>query len=268
MLSSKSLEILAIIGDLALETGAFAARKVSKICFAQHGGTRRAYTELLRRLEANELIIVEQIDSADPEDWVLRLTATGTQKHSPASPLRAWESPWDGLWRMLTFDLPAHDHSARSRLRSWLEELRFGKLQGSVWINHRSLSEIKRSFATLKVPPNAIVCMEGTFWDKGNEGQYVEKAWRLSAAQDAYSKYLKFLDQLQMPAPSFQTYQKWRSQERPLWNHALSLDPLLPRDLWNRCRRGANLALEAESRRAAAKRAWSETIPHWTDLSP
>ncbi len=266
MQGSKSLEIIGILSDLALYGGSLATSKLAKLCFAGHGGSPRAYATLLKRLEANGLIELDKSGSTDPKDWVPQLTSNGMEAHAPPSPEQSWNAGWDGKWRLLTFDLPTHDSLSRNRLRGWLKALRFGKVQGSVWINHRSLAEIRQSFAQQNVPPDGILCMEGTFWAEGSSKEYIEKAWPLDQMQKTYADYLQFLDSNASVTTSFPAYQTWKAKEKRLWNLALSLDPLLPQEIWTQTNRGPNLALAAEQRRRQAIQAWQDTADQWTDL--
>lgn len=263
----KSLEIIYTLSDLAFYGGSLASSKLAKVCFAGHGGSPRAYSTLLKRLESNGLIKLDKSRSKDPKDWVPQLTSNGIDAHTPLSPHQSWNTGWDGQWRLLSFDLPTHDSLSRNRLRTWLKNLRFGKVQGSVWINHRSLTEIRQSFAQQNVPPDSILCIEGSFWTEASSRQYLEKAWPLDQMQKAYADYLKFLDSHTSVTPSLEAYLIWKNQEKHLWNVALTLDPLLPREIWSQTDRGPNLALEAEQRRRQATQSWHETVDQWTDLA-
>jgi len=53
-------------------------------------------------------------------------------------PPRELKKPWDGKWRLVSFDVPTCDNSKRAFLRGLLKEFGFYKLQGSVWVcpNH------------------------------------------------------------------------------------------------------------------------------------
>lgn len=43
--------------------------------------------------------------------------------------------PWDGLWRVVTFDIPESHRTARSALRRLLKQLGFKQLHLSVWVH-------------------------------------------------------------------------------------------------------------------------------------
>ncbi|MDQ8188189.1 PaaX family transcriptional regulator C-terminal domain-containing protein [Pelagicoccus sp. SDUM812002] len=257
------MELITILADLSAYGVTLASGQLAKICLEAYGGSNRAYLNLLRRLEKSGHISVESRSNAGDSAWVPNLTAAGESATRSPSPFAAWESAWDGKWRLLTFDLPSHASNARFELRDWLKTLRFGKLQGSVWISHRALPEVESSFAALRVSADSVVCMEGIFWSCGDDASYVVKAWPLYKIQAAYSDYLSFLDTKIELSRTLTAYQAWRARERSLWDAALKNDPLLPKELWPTKRLGANLALEAEARREDAVRNWLEAAQNW-----
>jgi phenylacetic acid degradation operon negative regulatory protein len=48
--------------------------------------------------------------------------------------------PWDGKWRVLTFDIPEESHDQRDRLRGLLKKNNFVKLQASVFVHPYALN--------------------------------------------------------------------------------------------------------------------------------
>ncbi|EDY85269.1 PaaX-like protein C-terminal domain [Verrucomicrobiia bacterium DG1235] len=263
MRGPKSLDLMMILADLSLEGLELASAQIARICQNTFGGSNRSYMNLLRRLEKSGLITVEPEDSDAKTRWVPKLTNAGITSNSQPSPRTAWEVEWDGKWSLLTFDLPTHAGKARKQLRKWLTSLRFGKLQGSVWVSHRKLSEIENSLEEIELDPESVVCIEGSFWNAPNQDHYVEKAWQLDRMQALYAEYLRFVERETGTETSLLDYQKWRTCEKQLWSAAVELDPLLPRELWPQKSRGPNLALDAESKRQQALENWLENAPHW-----
>jgi len=265
MKGPRSLEIISLLADLGFYGVTIASSQLAKICLEAYGGSNRAYITLLRRLEKSGHISLESNPQigGNSSSWVPRLTAKGKAVIGSPSPLTAWESKWDGKWRLITFDLPSHDSKARFRLRERLKMLRFGKLQGSVWISHRNLPELETSFAKLNVDSHSILCIEGNFWNSPSPQSYVENAWPLNHLQSAYSNYLRFLDTYDRTEKNLKNYQSWSSQEQSLWSAALKDDPLLPQELWPQNRLGNNLALEAEARRTSEYKNWLSSAPNW-----
>lgn len=252
-----------ILADLSLEGTSLAAGQLAKICLKAFGGSNRSYMNLLRRLEKRGLITVELEGSEDKAQWVPKLTAAGVSATVNQSPQAAWQQTWNGKWTMLTFDLPTYATKERGQLRRWLKKLRFGMLQGSVWISHRPLSEIETSFAEMELSPNSVIAMEGEFWSKANNELYVEKAWQLDKMQSAYSDYLAFLDKNPIRDKTLPTYKSWRIREKAVWETATAADPLLPEELWPKKRAQQNRALEAEARRKQALATWLTSAANW-----
>lgn len=252
-----------ILADVSLEGISLTSEQMAKICRKAFGGSNRSYANLLRRLEKNGLISIAAPNPESKERWVPNLTTAGITATSELSPQAAWDTPWDEKWVLLTFDLPTHANKDRSQLRRWLQALRFGKLQGSVWVSPKPLLDIEKALDEIEVDPKSLVCMEGVFWSNASNDQYVEKAWPLDLVQAAYSDYLKFLDLKPQREKTLEKYLTWRSDEKRLWAAALEIDPLLPKKLWPLKRRESNLALEAESRRQVELKGWLRNAMQW-----
>ena len=45
------------------------------------------------------------------------------------------DSSWDGLWRIVIFDIPEYSNKDRDRIRRLIKQLGFMHLQHSVWIH-------------------------------------------------------------------------------------------------------------------------------------
>ena len=74
---------------------------------------------------------------------ILRLTRAGsdwTLKH-----LADDEEKWDGIWRLVVFDIPESHRRVRDVLRRRLKEWGFKKWQKSVWASRKPLIEALRS---------------------------------------------------------------------------------------------------------------------------
>jgi phenylacetic acid degradation operon negative regulatory protein len=41
---------------------------------------------------------------------------------------------WDGIWRVVIFDIPESNRTVRDIVRDWLKRLGFARLQQSVWV--------------------------------------------------------------------------------------------------------------------------------------
>jgi DNA-binding transcriptional regulator PaaX len=61
-------------------------------------------------------------------------------------PERLWKQPWEGIWFTLAYDIAEADRPHRVAVKRWLQRLRCGCLQRSVWITPR---DIRADFADL-----------------------------------------------------------------------------------------------------------------------
>ncbi len=83
---------------------------------------------------------LEKLETRDSEGRRLRsffrLTSLGQEKLAgePKSPPLKSRLTWDGLWRLLIFDIPEEEKDKREYLRHELKRRSFYMLQLSVWI--------------------------------------------------------------------------------------------------------------------------------------
>lgn len=96
------------------------------------------------------------IEKGIMEDKVcIRLTELGLKKldgmrqrskENAISKIRPQESRWDGLWRVVIFDIPEQNKRIRQSLRIGLRMLEFKLLQKSVWISKTNCTKELRSY--------------------------------------------------------------------------------------------------------------------------
>lgn len=53
---------------------------------------------------------------------------------------------WDGIWRLVIFDIPEENRLVRDLLRYKLKEWGFTKIQMSVWVTKRNCTQVMRKF--------------------------------------------------------------------------------------------------------------------------
>ena len=201
-------------------------------------------------------------DSRETGSWVAKLTQAGKnllKDHSlRESP---WSESWDGVWRMLTFDLPQEARDQRHQLKIWLKERRFGGLQGSVWITPHPCEHWLPKLLKIKIDPRAVVIMEGRPIGNLKDSDLVKKAWDFDKINGLYRDYLRFLSssgvQRGEEASLEKQFASWYAEEAELWRAAYELDPLLPDAL---CPKGYMGRKAFESRKQA--------LANWGDLAP
>jgi DNA-binding transcriptional regulator PaaX len=89
------------------------------------------------RLQKRGLIVFE----AKEGRRYVRLTPAG-QRYLEGSLMPRAPVRWDGMWRMVIFDIPEKRKAARHRLRDALSRIGFLRLQHSVWIYPHDCEEI------------------------------------------------------------------------------------------------------------------------------
>ena len=118
-----------------------------------HSIDRKQLYQLLRRFHANEMI--ESI-RRNEEQEVSRLTKTGAAR---IHELRMYtlsipqKPKWDGMWRMVMFDIPEERRKHRDMLRERLISLGFVEFQQSVFVYpYPCRSEINYIINVLRIP--------------------------------------------------------------------------------------------------------------------
>ena len=94
---------------------------------------RRRIREALERLRKRRLVVFEQRG----HETYIRVTEEGRQHLRQLDfDAMTFERPkrWDGVWRIIIFDIPEKKASQRKSLRDKFHELGFYQLQKSAWI--------------------------------------------------------------------------------------------------------------------------------------
>ena len=229
-LGSKSrylLELLAAMGLETIETAIGAPYFYKAVCCSSEKNLRRR----AKTLSDKGWIVWD--DSRESGKWVAKITRAGRSAiNDNIDPEKLWDAPWDGNWHILSFDLPQDRSRERQALRAWLKKLRFGRLQGSVWITPRDLGDWELQIAKLKVDPTAVIFIKGGFKGASNTKDYVKRAWNFELINNHYKSYLNFLSEGKPQIVSADAFANWFREETALWRVALESDPLLPKELW------------------------------------
>lgn len=94
---------------------------------------QRKFMLALRKLKKNRLIILQEESGGK---FLVKLTERGRHKKKEflfqdlQIPI---PSQWDGVWRIVIFDIPRSKNKGRNALREKLKSLGFTQLQESVW---------------------------------------------------------------------------------------------------------------------------------------
>lgn len=180
---------------------------------------------LTRRLaELERLKCIERHPEPDLER-VVRLTAIGRRiALGGRDPMTQWSRPWDGLWRIVLFDLPVHQTKLRQQLLRVLRRSHFGYLQNSVWITPDASVTVKGLLGEARVEPEAFLVVESRPAAGETDGEMVAAAWDFAEINRRYDLYERFVKQL----PRKAALPGWARRENALWQAAANLDPMLP----------------------------------------
>jgi phenylacetic acid degradation operon negative regulatory protein len=159
-----------------------------------------------------------------------RLVALGGR-----DPVKAWDRPWDGQWRMVVFDLPETKTATRTRLRRFLKDHGFGYLQNSVWITPDPLGPLMAPWAAAGQDVESLITFDARPCSGESHAAIVAGAWSFDRINALYAKCLTVLEQLPEERPLTRNaagpLRRWARVERAAWLDAVSCDPLLPRPL-------------------------------------
>ena len=190
-----------------------------------------------RRLQAAGRVEVHGTGPLD--ERVLRLTAEGRRVcAADVDPEQLWARPWDGIWRIVAFDIPEIDASLRTKLRRKLHAHRFGWLQNSVWISPDPIDEFRALMSEKQLLPESLTLLEAKPSGGESNEAMVTSAWDFVALDKSHKHYLEILklrpNRLQKPAAWF----AWLETEFRAWKHLARHDPFLPQPLLPRFYRG------------------------------
>jgi phenylacetic acid degradation operon negative regulatory protein len=170
------------------------------------------------------------------DERVYRLTESG-RLHALGGrdPVTCWEQDWDGVWRMVLFDVPTKQNAARNRLRQYLRERGFGWLQNSVWVTPHSITAEREVLAGSEVSVESLLFLDARPAAGERDAEIVAGAWEFKRINAAYERHLSVLARMPQvrlsDEPAAMAFREWAGQERLLWLEAVTLDPLLPERL-------------------------------------
>ena len=193
-----------------------------------------------RRLRKAGLLTSCDSDGGHP---VLELTPEGDRAlPDELRPERRWKREWNGIWYVLVYDVPERQRAYRDGLRRFLQRLRMGGLQASVWV---SPFDIRATYADLVQAGgvgNYAVLFDSRTVLGQSANEVVLMAWdfgRLGAAQAWYRRTAEEnLRRLGGKRPPFRDLLELACEETAAYLTVMKDDPLLPSALWPEGYRG------------------------------
>lgn len=193
---------------------------------------RDAYRAAMYRLRRRGLVAYVQ----DGQHQVLRLTSDGhANLRDYYAPGKAWGKRWPGYWYVLMYDVPEEHRANRHALRGFLERLRMGRLQKSVWITPHDIRPEFDDLQNAACISDYAVLMETRNVLGFTDRQLAGRAWdfdRLQSMQAAYCltcrEHLERLTTYRSPPAQLEQLAR---DEMLTYASVMESDPLLPRVL-------------------------------------
>ena len=163
------------------------------------------------------------------------ITEAGKKRTLACHPAAHWDTPWDGKWRVFSFDLPESRRKDRVQLWRHLCAAKFGFLQRSVWVWPHDAEATLRQIVQAQGIPCCFCGFECSRLFLCDHGEIVATAWDFAEIGQRHRRYLQH--DIASPAALKQSRDlsalaRLARVERDAYHHAFALDPLLPRSLW------------------------------------
>lgn len=159
---------------------------------------------------------------------VVHLTEKGRQLLADdRNPETEWARDWDGIWRMVIFDIPESKRALRRKLRSTLHANHFGCFQQSVWVSPHPMDQINKIIRKKTPSLGNLTLMESRLISGEKDSDIVANSWDYSIINDNHASYIKHLQGNKKNS----NVDHFIAKEKYLWESALKSDPLLPKEL-------------------------------------
>lgn len=194
---------------------------------------KNGFLRQIQELEARKIL---ERKPGNASEAIYRLSESGRLiALGGRDPVAQWNRPWDGHWRMVLFDLPEAEASARVRLRRFLQGCGFGFLQNSVWITPDRINSIMHQLSVHAEDVESLITLEARPAAGETDADIVAGAWDFERINSLYERTLQILSQLPTTktktGPPAEPLRRWANQEKLAWQEAIFADPLLPDSL-------------------------------------
>jgi len=217
-----TLSLLAVGDDMAEATARWILARATR-----SGDLKRTFT----RLESAGSITIRSDRLIDQR--LLRLT--GGARHrllGGADPEVEWRRGWDGIWRLVVFDVPETSTALRTRLRRRLREFRFGWLQNSVWIFPHPVDAFRQAVGELALVPESLAYFEARPVGGETPAALVNGAWDFPRIIENYAAYRRILrSRPDATTGTAAAWFRWLTAEHRAWLRIAHADPFLPLEL-------------------------------------
>ncbi|MFC1497583.1 hypothetical protein ACFLS1_03795 [Verrucomicrobiota bacterium] len=194
---------------------------------------RNAYNQALYRLRKAGLVVYKR--RSDGKVFLSLTQAGNDSLPNICKPEQFWRKKWNGIWYILVYDIPEKHRDYRDTLRRFLNHVRMGCLQRSVYVTPR---DIRPEYADLmesaKIGKYAFLFESQTVLGQ-SPMDIVESAWdfgKLNEAQQWYCDvYTDNLEKVLLGKLSTQSLQNLAREEMSAYVTVMHDDPLLPKEL-------------------------------------
>ena len=193
--------------------------------------TNCAYRSAVQRLRRAGVVVYQKRKDGSR---VIALSGRGYSVPDELRPDRLWNRRWDGLWRVLVYDIEEGERGFRNGLRSYLHRLRMGYLQDSVWVSPR---DIRPAYADLQTALNVesvSYLFECRTVLSRKCDDIVRDAWNFDRLKEDQSAYIEAWSNGREKLRSNTSDMELGSLIREEMMHFTDVmrpDPLLPREL-------------------------------------
>lgn len=193
---------------------------------------KNGFLRRVHQLEARDYLQSE-IDGTSLER-VYRLTAAGKKlAMGGRDPLEMWGRSWDGIWRIVTFDIPITENKSRFRLRRSLLRNHFGRLQQSVWITPDPIEKIRQMMGEEAIDTRILTCLEAKPCMGESALDISRASWKFDQINNLHQSHIDLLKGFSKhKGPRDWSFLRdWLAGEKESWDACMAIDPLLPREL-------------------------------------
>ncbi|MCK9614628.1 MAG: hypothetical protein M0R48_03885 [Candidatus Omnitrophica bacterium] len=107
-----------------------------------------------------------------------------------------FKKKWDGVWRLIIYDIPEIKKAEREYLRITLKLLGFGKIQDSCLASPYDYSYFVYDLCKKRGIADYICLYEGKFFAGKNTDMLIKEAWNLGKIKENYHKVITAIDDL------------------------------------------------------------------------
>lgn len=140
--------------------------------------------------------------------------------------LRTHDASWDGVWRLVMFDIPEKERDLRDKFRRGLMAMNLRNLQGSVWVSSK---DVRQSVKNLADEVGVSGDRLNIFTARAENDRNVAASWNLDELNKEYKRFTKRVNRLLASKRDVSSFEA----KKTIFDYALirKLDPNLPEHL-------------------------------------